>query len=70
MKVINNLDFELYYSDNYCQSFKSLDTAIKMAVSTYKNNPEMKDRKEFYLIKNRYTVIVTVKFENNQLVIS
>lgn len=69
MKTINNLEFELYYSDNYCTSFKSLDKAIKRAIDTYKNNEDMIERKEFYTIRLGISVIVIVKGVNGNIVV-
>ena len=69
MKTINNLEFELYYSDNYCASFKSLDKAIKMAVDTYKNNENMLERPEYYYIKLGISVIVNIKCVNGNIVV-
>jgi len=67
MKKINKLEFELYYSKNYCQTFTSLDKAIKMATDTYLHNPDMAERNEFYSIELKGVVIVIVKCENNQI---
>ena len=69
MKTINNLEFELFYSDNYCQTFYSLDKAIKMAGTTFKNNKEMLDSQDFYTIKLGYITIASVKAVNGNLII-
>lgn len=69
MKTINNLEFELYYSGNYCTSFKSLDKAIKMAIDTYKNNEDMAERPEYYYIKLGISIIVNIKCVNGNIVV-
>ena len=69
MKVINNLEFELYYSSNYCASFKSLDKAIKTAIDNYKNNEDMAERAEYYYIKLGFSVIVNIKCVNGNIVL-
>jgi len=69
MKTINNLEFELYYSGNFCSTFKSLDKAIKMAIDTYKNNEDMAERLEYYCIKLGISVIVNIKCIKGNIVI-
>lgn len=69
MKTVNNLDFELWYDDNFCASFTSLDKAIKQAVDTYKANDHLWDRSDYYYIKLNYSVIVTIKVVDGKIVI-
>ena len=42
MKTVNNLTFELYYSDNYCTSYKSLDKAINQLIKSTEEHPDIK----------------------------
>lgn len=69
MKTTNKLVFILYYAGDFCAEFKSLDKAIKQAVTAYENNPEMIDRTQYYYIKLKDRTVVTVCGVDGKIVI-
>lgn len=63
MKVKNNLLFTLRYEGYYCDSYKSLDKAVKIAVGCIKNDSKTDGKYTIYF--NELPLITVQLLEGN-----
>lgn len=65
VKIYNEISFNLYYGDFYCDRFDSMKKAINRAKQTFKDNERMTGEYSVYLESDDIRTLVAVISNNH-----